>query len=133
MKYKKKGKITIMRMMQIEVTKKMPNDDEFIRWSNDAAALVHKYEWEKRTVCPWSCPINVLDVIDQVNEAPQCTYGSKVEAYQLAKGLTKILNAWERQELEGIELKRKDTGKIIKVDPEDVEFFMETGKFEVIK
>lgn len=124
-----------MEMMKIEVAKRIPNDDEFIRWSNDAAALVHKYGWENRTVSPWSCPINVLDVINQVNEAPQCTYGSKCEAYLLAKGLTKIFNAWEDTEVNGMTLKNLKTGKIFKIDREMGELMMEDmpGKYEVIR
>ncbi len=124
-----------MEMMRIEAEYRIPLDDEFTRWSNDAAALVHKYGWEDRNVYPWSYPINVLKLISEVSDAPHCTYGSKVELYQLAKGLTRIFNSWENTEVNGMTLKNLRTGKIFKIDREMGELMMEDmpGKYEVIR
>ena len=122
-----------MEQIRIDTYNKIPSNEEFIRWANDAAALVNRYNWGDEKVRPWSYPITVASIIEDVYGAPLCTYGSKVELYLLAKGLTKILNAWEDKEINGVTLLRKDTGKVFKVDREDVEFFLETGKFEVVE
>lgn len=124
-------------MKQIEIVKysKIPTDEEFIRWSDDAAALVHKYNWEDKKVWPWSFPMSVVSIIDQVRTAPICTYSSKVECYLLAKGLTDILNAWEKIELEGITLKNLKTGKTFKIEKDFADEMMKDmpGKYEVIE
>ena len=124
-------------MRQIEKTlgRNVPSDREFIRWSNEAAALIDKYNWKGRTVRPWSFPIEVTDLVDQIQTAPVCTYGSKVECYLLAKGLTDIFNAWEKTELEGVTLKNLKTGKVFKIDKEFADEMMADmpGKYEVIK
>lgn len=122
-----------MEQIRIEVGRKMPTDEEFIRWADDAAALIHKYEWEDRSVWPWNYPIPVTKIVNDIHGAAQYSFGSKWELYLLAKGLTDIFNKWEDKEINGVILLRKETGKVFKVDREDVEFFLETGKYEVVK
>lgn len=121
-----------MEQIRVEISNRIPTNEEFIRWANDATALVDKYNWENIEVRPWSYPMTVINAIDYVRSAPQCTYGSKAELYLLAKGLTKILNSWEDRELNGVTLLRKDTGKVFKVNKDDVEFFLENGKYEIV-
>ena len=122
-----------MEQIRIDTPNKIPSNEEFMRWANDAAALVNRYNWGDEKVRPWGYPITVASIIEDVYGAPQCTYGSKVELYQLAKGLTKILNAWENTEVNGVAILRKLTGKILKVDADWVEIFLETGKYEVVE
>lgn len=124
-----------MEQIKIELGYRIPTDEEFIRWSDDAAALVSKYNWEDKKVWPWNFPMSVVSIIDQVRTAPICTYGSKVDCYLLAKGLTDILNAWEKTELEGITLKNLKTGKTFKVDKGLTDEMMKDmpGRFEVVE
>lgn len=124
-----------MEQIRIKSGYRIPTDEEFIRWSDDAAALVSKYNWEDKKVWPWNFPMSVVSIIDQVRTAPICTYGSKVECYLLAKGLTDILNAWEKTELEGITLKNLKTGKTFKIEKDFAEEIIKDmpGKYEVIE
>lgn len=124
-----------MEQIRIKSGYRIPTNEEFIRWSNDAAALVSKYNWEDKKVWPWSFPMSVVSIIDQVRTAPICTYGSKVECYLLAKGLTDILNSWEKTELEGITLKNLKTGKIFKIEKDFADEMIKDmpGKYEVVE
>ena len=124
-----------MEQIKIESGYTIPTDEEFIRWSDDAAALVRKYNWVDRKVWPWNFPIEIADILEQIHTAPLCTYGSKVECYLLAKGLTDILNKWEEKELTGVTLKNLRTGKIFKIDKEFAEEMMKDmpGKYEVVE
>lgn len=122
-----------MEQIRIEKGKRVPTDAEFIRWADDAAALVHRYGWEKRTIRPWSYPVTIVSIIEEAKEAPKSTFGSRGQTYLLAKGLTEILNYWEDRELHGVAIRGVVTGEVIKVYSDEVEFFLETGKFEVVK
>jgi hypothetical protein len=124
-----------MEQIKIESGRKIPTDEEFIRWSDEAAALVHKYDWENRSVWPWNYPIPVTKIINDIHGAAQYSFGSKWELYLLAKGLTDIFNAWEKKEIEGVTLKNLKTGKIFKIDKEFAEEMMKDmpGKYEVVE
>ena len=124
-----------MKQIKIESGRKIPTDEEFIRWSDEAAALVHKYDWENRSVWPWHYPIPVTKIINDIHGAAQYSFGSKWELYLLAKGLTDIFNAWEKKEIEGVTLKNLKTGNIFKVDKEFAEEMIKDmpGKYEVIE
>lgn len=124
-----------MKQIKIESGRKIPTDEEFIRWSDEAAALVHKYDWENRSVWPWNYPIPVTKIINDIHGAAQYSFGSKWELYLLAKGLTDIFNAWEKKEIEGVTLKNLKTGNIFKVDKEFAEEMIKDmpGKYEVIE
>lgn len=125
----------MIKQIEIELGRKMPTNKEFIRWSDDAAALIRKYGWEDRSVWPWNYPIPVTKIVNDVHGAPQYTYGSKCELYLLAKGLTDILNAWEKTEVEGVTLKNLKTGKVFKIDKVFADEMMADmpGKYEVIR
>ena len=124
-----------MKQIKIESGRKIPTDEEFIRWSDEAAARVHKYDWENRSVWPWNYPIPVTKIINDIHGAAQYSFGSKWELYLLAKGLTDIFNAWEKKEIEGVTLKNLKTGNIFKVDKEFAEEMIKDmpGKYEVIE
>ena len=124
-----------MRQIIIESGCKIPTKEEFIRWSDEAAALIHKYGWEDRSVWPWEYPIPVTQIVNDIHGAKQCSFGSQRELYLLAKGLTDILNKWEEKELTGITLKNLRTGETFKIDKEFAEMMMADmpGKYEVIK
>jgi len=127
--------VLVVRQIVIELGHKVPTDEEFVRWSDEAAALVRKYNWVDRKVWPWNFPIEIADILEQIHTAPLCTYGSKVECYLLAKGLTDILNKWEEKELTGVTLKNLRTGKIFKISKECADEMMADmpGKYEVIE
>jgi hypothetical protein len=124
-----------MEQIKIKSGYRIPTDEEFIRWSDDAAALVQKYKWENKTVRPWSYPIEIIRLISDIRTAPQCTYGSKVELYLLAEGLTRILNRWEDTELNGVTLKNLKTGETFKIDKELADEMVQDlpERFEVVK
>lgn len=122
-----------MEQIRIELGYKVPSDKEFIRWSNEAAALIRKYNWKGRKVSPWGYPERVEYIVEFVAQAPGSTYGSKSQMYLLAKGLTKILNSWEEAELNGIYLKRLSTGKVFKIGKDFAEFMLESGGYEVVE
>lgn len=122
-----------MKQIEILKTNKIPTDEEFIRWANDAAALIYKYDWENRSVWPWNYPIPLTKIVNDIYDAPLYTYGSKVELYLLAKGLTNILNAWERTELEGVKIRSLKTGKVSKVDKDIAEELIAEGYAERVE
>lgn len=124
-----------MKQIIIEVGHKIPTDEEFIRWSDEATALIHKYSWENRSVWPWGNPIPVTKIVNDIRGAKQCSFGSQRELYLLAKGLTDILNKWEEKELTGVTLKNLRTGEIFKIDKDFAEMVMADmpGKYEVMK
>jgi len=124
-----------MEQIRIELGHKMPTDEEFVRWSDEAAALIHKYDWENKSVWPWNYPIPVTKVVNDIHGAAQYSFSSKWELYLLAKGLTDIFNAWEKKEIEGVTLKNLKTGNIFKVDKEFAEELVKDkpGKYEVVE
>ena len=125
----------MIKQIEIESGYKMPSDEEFVRWSDEAAALIHKYDWENRSVWPWNYPIPVTKIVNDIHGAAQYSFGSKWELYLLAKGLTDILNKWEENELTGVTLKNLRTGKIFKINKEFADEMMADmpGKYEVIE
>lgn len=124
-----------MEQIRIELGHKMPTDEEFVRWSDEAAALIHKYDWENKSVWPWNYPIPVTKIVNDIHSAAQYSFSSKWELYLLAKGLTDILNKWEEKELTGVTLKNLRTGKIFKIEKDFADEMMKDmpGKYEVIE
>lgn len=125
----------MIKQIEIELGYKMPSDEEFVRWSDDAAALIHKYDWENRSVWPWNYPIPVTKIVNDIHDAAQYSFGSKWELYLLAKGLTDILNKWEETELNSVMLKNLRTGKVFKISKESADEMMADmpGKYEVVE
>ena len=105
-----------MEKMKCTGTRRIPSDEEFIRWSTEAAAMVDKYGWHDRTVMPWSWVEKITKIIDDV-----------------ANGLTDIMNHREQTELNGVTIKNLKTGKTFKVDKDMVDLFTESEYHVVIE
>ena len=121
-----------MEKMKCVGTSLIPSDAEFIRWSDEAAAMVEKYNWYDREVMPWSWLEKVTDIIAQVASGVGSTNGSKQMLWSLANGLTDIMNHWEQTELYGIIVMNLNSGKIFKVDKDMADFFYESDIHVII-
>ena len=107
----------------------------------EARAMIAKYGWEDRTVAPYSRYEPVLDIVnyacaaDGTDGYDNSTHSSKQYIIAMLNGLVPILNAWEKNHLEleanGIQMRLKG-GKITKVLPEFVDFYLESGIAERI-
>ena len=107
----------------------------------EARAIVAKYGWEDRTVAPYSRYEPVLDIVnyacdkDGADTYDNSTHSSKQLIIAMLNGLVPILNAWEKNHLDleanGIQMRLKG-GKITKVFPEFVDFYLESGMAELI-
>ena len=122
-----------MEKMKCIGTRRIPSDEEFIRWSTEAAAMVNKYGWYDRTVMPWSWVEKVTKIIDDVADGIHCTFGSKELLWSLANGLTDIMNHWEQTELNGVIVKNLKTGITLKVDKDMVDLFLDSDYHIVIE
>lgn len=69
------------------------------KFIKEAESMIKKYGWEEKTVHPWSYPIKVTSIIDDLKDYDLCTTGSKHQIISLVNGLADILNAWEKYEL----------------------------------
>ena len=121
-----------MEKMKCVGTSLIPSDAEFIRWSDEAAAMVEKYSWYDREVMPWSWLEKVTDIIAQVASGVGSTNGSKQMLWSLANGLTDIMNHWENTELNGITIQNLKTGKTFKVDKDMADIFFESENHVII-
>lgn len=101
--------------------------DEVKAFVKEAEGMVNKYGWQDRTVTPWGYAEKVTKTISYISDFGRCTFSSKQMLITLANGLAKVLNAWEEQELTGVELRSVKTGKVVKVDPAMVELYLENG------
>jgi len=95
----------------------------FIR---DAENMIEKYGWQEKTVMPYSFPVKVTKIINDLKDFDRCTESSQQYLISLANGLVPILNSWEKHEqAEKVEVRIKSSGKIIKIAREDFEMFSE--------
>ena len=122
----------VMEKMKCAGTSLIPSDAEFIRWSDEAAAMVEKYNWYDREVMPWSWLEKVTDIIAQVASGVGSTNGSKQMLWSLANGLTDIMNHWENTELNGVTIQNLKTGKTFKVDKDMADIFFESEYHVII-
>ena len=106
--------------------------EEVNAFVQEATRMVNTYGWHERTVCPWSVPEKVTKTIAYISDFSHCTFSSKQMLITLANGLADILNAWEKTELEGIKIRIIKTGKVLTLDKEDAEFYVELGMAEAI-
>lgn len=123
----------MIKQMEVEIGNKIPTDTEFIKWANSAAALVRKYNWEDVKVHPWNYPIAVSSLIDDVYDAPNCSYGSKVQIWSVARKLTDILNAWEYTEMYGTKVRSLKTGRVSMMDRDIAEELIAEGYAERVE
>lgn len=70
---------------------------KFIR---EADRMISEYGWQDKVVHPWSYPIKITSIIDDLRDYDSCTIGSKHQIISLVNGLADILNEWEKVELE---------------------------------
>jgi hypothetical protein len=90
--------------------------------------MVQKYGWQDRTVMPWAgVQMTVAEITRNMRDYSECTRDSKIYLIDLANGLVPIMNAWEKQELTGIKLRSLKTGKVVKVDPEMADLYLDNG------
>ena len=101
--------------------------EEVNAFVKEAESMVEKYGWQDRTVSPWGYAEKVTKTISTIKDFPQCTFSSKQMIITLANGLARVMNAWEQQELHGIVLKSVKTGKVVKVDPELADIYLDNG------
>lgn len=118
----------------------MASAAEVAAFREEAREMIAKYGWEDRTVMPYSWPEPVLNVvnygvIEGVDDYEELDRYNKAYVLSMLNGLVPILNAWERNHLEleanGVEMRLKN-GKITKVLPEFIEFYLESGIAEMI-
>ena len=111
---------------------KIATVDEVNSFVEEAERMVRIYGWEERTVTPWSVPEKVTKTISYIADYQHCTFSSKQLLIKLANGLADVMNAWERTEIEGVQVRVIKTGKIVKVMPEDAEMYVELGIGEAV-
>lgn len=94
---------------------------EFIK---TAESMIVKYGWQDKTVHPYSYPMKVTKIIEDLKDYDKCTEGSKDYLIALANGLVPIMNSWEEYEhAEKITVRIKKSGKITKITADDLEMF----------
>ena len=123
----------MIKQMEVEIGNKIPTDTEFIKWANSAAALVRKYNWEDVKVYPWNYPIAVSSLINDAYDAPNCSYGSKVQIWSVTRKLTDILNAWEYTEMYGVKVRSLKTGRVSMMDRDIAEELIAEGYAERVE
>lgn len=90
----------------------------------DAEEMINKYGWQDKTVTPYSFPVKVTKIIDDLKDYTRCTEGSQDYLISLANGLPRILNKWEEYEnTPKIKVKIKKSGKIIEICEDELETF----------
>ena len=88
--------------------------DSFVK---EAERMVQEYGWQERTVHPYSFPMKVTKIVDDLKDYERCTSGSKLYLIGLANGLAEIMNAWEEQEkAPKIRVMVLDSGKVIEIE-----------------
>ena len=119
----------------------MASAAEVTAFREEAREMIAKYGWEDRKVTPFSWAEPVLDVvnygvIEGKDDYDELDRYNKAYVLSMLNGLVPILNAWERNHLEleanGVEMRLKN-GKITKVLPEFIEFYLESGIAELIQ
>ena len=89
-----------------------------------AENMITQYGWQNKTVHPYSFPMKVTKIIEDLKDSDRCTEGSKDYLIALANGLAPIMNSWEEYEhAEKITVRIKKSGKIIKILASDLEMF----------
>ena len=115
--------------------------EEVKSFREEARAMIAKYGWEDRTVCPYSREEPILDIVNYACDRngtdtyENSTHSSKQYIIAMRNGLVSIMNAWEKNhfdlETNGVQMRLK-SGKITKVLPEVVDFYLECGIGELI-
>lgn len=101
--------------------KRSPDVAEFIATAEN---MIAKYGWQDKTVHPYSFPMKVTKIIEDLKDYDRCTEESKDYLIALANGLAPIMNSWEEYEhAEKITVRIKKSGKITKILASDLEMF----------
>ena len=83
----------------------------------EAERMVQEYGWQEWTVHPYSFPMKITKIVDDLKDYDRCTKGSKEYLIQLANGLAEIMNAWEeREKAPKIRVMVLDSGKVIEIE-----------------
>ncbi|WP_298535710.1 hypothetical protein [uncultured Methanobrevibacter sp.] len=61
----------------------------------EADRMVNAYGWQNRVTYPYSYPMKITGIIEELKDYDSYTAGSKAHLISLANGLADILNAWE--------------------------------------
>lgn len=69
--------------------------EAFVR---DAEDMVNRYGWEEREVHPYSFPVKIKKILNDLRDYDRCTSGSQEYLISLANGLADIMNKWEEHE-----------------------------------
>lgn len=62
--------------------------------------MVKQYGWYDKEVYPYDFPVKVTKLLHEIADYGKCSKGSQEYLNSLANGLGKIMNNWERYELE---------------------------------
>ena len=106
---------------------KVVNSKTAHEFVEEARAMVKKYGWEEKTVCPWeNISVKVTEIIDQVADYDNYSCDSKFYLQDYANGLVNILNKWEEFENEP-KVKIMYNGKTLTVTKSIAEDIVKVG------
>ena len=109
-----------------------PNENERLAFISEAERMIKEYGWEDKSVHPWSYPVKIVEIIDDIKDYDHCSKGSQDYLVTLANGLGEILNEWERREkLPKVRIKCLKDGKIKELPDEDAELFLSMPEYFV--
>ena len=95
-------------------------------WVAEADRMIAEHGWQEKTVAPYGFATKVTEIVDRVRDYDSYEAGSRGIIYAEAKGLTRVLNAWEEYEkAPKVEVRRKSDGKVGKILIEDLPLFGE--------
>ena len=98
---------------------------EFVK---EAERMIDKYNWQNKTVHPYSYPVKITKVIKDIKSFDNCTECSKEYLVCLANGLGRILNSWEKYENSNkIKIKGIKSGQVIVVNEDIGNEFINSG------
>jgi hypothetical protein len=105
-----------MEQLTVISTHRIPTDEQFVAWADEARSMIAKYGWEDRKVAPYGHAESLVKMVDDIGDAEACTYDSKEYLWSLADGLTRILNIWEENIVNGYDVVNPKTGEITRFD-----------------
>lgn len=99
---------------------------EVLAFINEADRMISTYGWEEKTVFPYSFPVKVTKIIDDLRCFDNCSESSKDYLVSLANGLPNLMNHWEERELEPqVRVRFTNTGREKTIPQSDVDTFTE--------